>query len=75
MHMLGKPQFVKKTGKPYIVKPLLITLTPSGPSPRRIAVLSSFPPPQSVKGLRSFIGVYKVLGRVLPNCSDVVDPP
>ena len=40
----------------------------------RIAVLSSFPLPQSVKGLRSFIGAYKVFGRVLPNCSDVVDP-
>ena len=39
-----------------------------------IAVLSSCPPPQSVKGLRSFIGAYKVLGHVLPNCSDVVDP-
>ena len=43
-------------------------------SPHRIAVLSSYPPPQSVKGLRSFIGAYKVLGCVLPNCSDVVDP-
>ena len=43
-------------------------------SPHRVAVLSSCPPPQSVKGLRSFIGAYKVLGRVLPNCSDVVDP-
>ena len=42
-------------------------------SPNRIAVLSSCPPPQSVKRLRSFIGAYKVLGRVLPNCSDVVD--
>ena len=27
-----------------------------------------------MKGLRSFIGAYNVLGRVLPNCSDVVDP-
>ena len=43
-------------------------------SPHRIAVLSSSPPPQSVKGLRFFIGTYKILGRVLPNCSDVVDP-
>ena len=42
-------------------------------SPNRIAVLSSCPPPQSVKGLHSFINAYKVLGRVLPNCSDVVD--
>ena len=43
-------------------------------SPHHITVLSSCPPRQSVKGLRSFIGTYKVLGRVLPNCSDVVDP-
>ena len=34
-------------------------------SPHRIAVLSSCPPPSTVKGLRSFIGAYKVLGRVL----------
>ena len=27
-----------------------------------------------MKGLHSFIGAYKVIGRVLPNCSDVVDP-
>ena len=27
-----------------------------------------------MKGLLSFIGAYKVLGRVLPNGSDVVDP-
>ena len=27
-----------------------------------------------MKGLRSFIGAYKVLSRVLPNCSDLVDP-
>ena len=27
-----------------------------------------------MKGLCSFIGAYKVLGRVLPNCSDIVDP-
>ena len=32
------------------------------------------PSSQSVKGLRSFIGAYKVLGHVLPNCSDVMDP-
>ena len=43
-------------------------------SPHHIAMLSSCPPPQSAKGLRSFIGAYKVLGHMLPNCSDVVDP-
>ena len=43
-------------------------------SPHRIAVLSSCPAPENVKGLRSFIGAYKVLSRVLPNCADVIDP-
>ena len=31
-------------------------------------------PPESVKGMRSFIGAYKVLSRVLPHCSQLVDP-
>ena len=41
-------------------------------SPHRIAVLAMCPPPSTVKGLRSFIGAYKVLSRVLPNCSDTL---
>ena len=32
------------------------------------------PSSPKLKGLHSFIGSYKVLSRVLPNCSDVVDP-
>ena len=43
-------------------------------SPHRIAVLTNCPPPETVKGLRSFIGAYKVLSRVLPHCADVIDP-
>ena len=43
-------------------------------SPHRIAVLSSCQKPENVRGLRSFIGAYKVLGRVLPNCSQIVSP-
>ena len=43
-------------------------------SPHRIATLSSCPPPTTVKGLRSFIGAYKVLSRVLPQCSHLIDP-
>jgi len=43
-------------------------------SPHRVAVLSSCPPPNSVKGMRSFIGSYKVLSRVLPSCSALIDP-
>ena len=31
-------------------------------------------PPETVHGLRSFIGAYKVLGRVLPRCSQLVGP-
>ena len=43
-------------------------------SPHRIATLSSCPPPDTVRGLRSFIGAYKVLGRVLPKCSHIIAP-
>ena len=38
-------------------------------SPHRIAVLTNCPPPDTLRGLRSFIGAYKVLSRVLPHCS------
>ena len=44
-------------------------------NPHRIAALASCPPPSTVKGLRSFIGAYKVLNRVLPNCSNVIASP
>lgn len=43
-------------------------------SPHRIATLSSCSPPDTVRGLRSFIGAYKVLGRVLPKCSHIIAP-
>ena len=43
-------------------------------NPHRIAVLASCPPHATVKGVRSFIGAYKVLSRVLPNCSNVIAP-
>jgi hypothetical protein len=32
------------------------------------------PPPDTVRGLRSFIGAYNVLGRVLPKCSHIIAP-
>ena len=41
-------------------------------SPHRIATLSSCSPPDTVHGLRSFIGAYKVLGRVVPHCSQLI---
>ena len=41
-------------------------------SPHRVAPLSSCSPPETVSGLRSFIGAYKVLGRVLPHCSQII---
>ena len=43
-------------------------------SPYRIAVLSSCPPHTTVKGMRSFVGFYKVLGRVLPGCAAFFEP-
>jgi hypothetical protein len=43
-------------------------------SPHRIASLSTCEPPVTVKGMWSFIGAYKVLARVIPNCADIVAP-
>ena len=43
-------------------------------SPHRVAVLAKCHPPDTVRGLRSFIGAYKVLSRVLPNCSAHTSP-
>ena len=43
-------------------------------STHRIATMSSCPPPDTVRGLRSFIGAYKVLGRVLPQCAHFIAP-
>ena len=42
--------------------------------PHRVAVLAKCPPPDTVRALRSFIGAYKVLSRVLPNCSAQTSP-
>ena len=39
-----------------------------------IATLSSCDPPVTVKGLRSFIGTYKVLSRVIKGCSNILAP-
>ncbi len=43
-------------------------------SPHRISTLSSCSPPTTVKGLRSFIGAYKVLARVMKDCSQLLSP-
>lgn len=43
-------------------------------SPHRIATLSTCPLPETVKGLRSFIGAYKFLSRVLPDCAHILAP-
>ena len=43
-------------------------------SPLRIAALTTCSPPETVKGIHSFSGTYKVLSRVLPHCSQLVDP-
>ena len=40
-------------------------------SPHRVATLPSCPP---VRGLRSFIGAYKVLSQVLPHCANTIVP-
>ena len=43
-------------------------------SPHRVSAIASCPPPDTVRGIRSFIGAYKALSRVLPNCSQLVAP-
>ena len=42
--------------------------------PHRIATLSTCSTPTTIRGLRSFIGAYKVLARVLPNCAKLLGP-
>ena len=43
-------------------------------SPHRIATLSSCSFPSTVKQMRSFIGAYKFLSRVIPRSSDILAP-
>ncbi|XP_038064669.1 uncharacterized protein LOC119735050 [Patiria miniata] len=43
-------------------------------SPHRVATLASCSIPEKVAGLRSFIGAYKVLAYVLPNCASIISP-
>ena len=44
------------------------------PSLHHIAALAKVDPPNTVRGLRSFIGAYKVLSRVLKGYSDLLAP-
>ena len=43
-------------------------------SPHRITTLCQAPLPTTVKGMRSFIGAYKFLSRVLPGCAAAIAP-
>ena len=43
-------------------------------SPHRLSTLSSCAQPATVKDLRSFLGAYKVLSRVIPNCASFLSP-
>lgn len=43
-------------------------------SPHRVSALSSCPAPKTVTALRSFIGAYKVLSRVLKDCATLLAP-
>ena len=43
-------------------------------SPHRISTLSTCSRPDKVKGLRSYLGAYKFLSRVIPNCSTFLAP-
>lgn len=43
-------------------------------SPHRVAALAACTPPVTVKGMRSYLGAYKVLGRCIPNCAAILSP-
>ena len=43
-------------------------------SSHKVSALASCPPPKTVRSLRSFIGAYKVLSRVLKDCSKIIHP-
>ena len=43
-------------------------------SPHRIATLSTCSKPNNVRGMRSFIGAYKILSRVIPDCAEMLAP-
>ena len=43
-------------------------------SPHRVAALASCEPPKSVRGLRAFVGSYKMVGRVLSGCAKYLAP-
>ena len=43
-------------------------------SPHRLNTLATYPEPSTVGRLRSFIGAYKVLSRVIPKCASYLTP-
>lgn len=43
-------------------------------SPHRVAALASFERPKNVRGLRAFIGSYKMLGRILSGAAKLLAP-
>ena len=47
---------------------------PLSASPHRLNTLATYPEPNTVARLRSFIGAYKVLSRVIPRCSSYLAP-
>ena len=44
-------------------------------TPHSICTLKTCEAPRTVKELKSFIGAYKVLSRVIPDCAKVIAPP
>ena len=43
-------------------------------SPHRLSALAAVDPPKTVQGMRSFVGAYKVLSRVLPGYAQYLHP-
>nr|CDS28950.1 gag pol polyprotein [Hymenolepis microstoma] len=45
------------------------------PLPEKTQSILSYPDPQSVKGLRRFLGIVNYYGRFTPNCAHILQPP
>lgn len=76
-----QPQIVKMSASKTVFAPRKTTILgwiwqqgTLSASPHRTATLASSEMPTKVKAMRSFLGTYKVLSRVIPGCSSLLAP-
>lgn len=74
-----QPQIVKMSASKTVFAPRKTTILgwiwqqgTLSASPHRTATLASSEMPTKVKAMRSFLGTYKVLSRVIPGCSSLL---